>query len=172
MAITITVSTLNGLYTALAKATGGETILLAAGDYGKMFLGASSGFDITFPSNVTIKSADAGHPAVFSGMDLRGTANLTLDGLTFDYTFAATDKIYSRPFSVSGSENITIRNSTFDGDVAKGVSAVDDGYGFAVGLSVRGSTGVTLDNNEIFNFHRGMTVSVQIIPRDGEVLTF
>lgn len=159
MATTITVSTLSGLYSALAKATGGETILLAGGDYGKLALGTKSGFDITFPSNVTIKSADTGNPAVFSGMDVRGAANLTLDGLTFDYTFAATDKIYSRPFSVSGSDNITIRNSTFDGDTAKGVSAVDDGYGFAIGLSVRGSTGVRLENNEIFNFHRGMTIT-------------
>ena len=156
MPATITVSTLAGLYNALAHATGGETILLAAGDYGKLSLMTKSGFDITFPSNVTIKSADPGHPASFSGMDIRGAANLTLDGLTFDYTFAPGHNVYSRPFKVSGSENIAIRNSTFDGDVAQGVSAVADGYGFAIGLSIGGSTGVTLENNEIFNFHRGI----------------
>ncbi len=159
MASTITVSTLNGLYSALAKATGGETILLAPGDYGKLSLGSRSGFDITFPSNVTIASADPNKPAVFSQMDLSGAANLTLDGLTFDYTFKPGDAIYTRPFAVNASDNITIRNSTFDGDVASGVSAVDNGYGFAVGLSVRGSTGIKVEDNEIFNFHRGMTVS-------------
>ena len=101
MTTTITVSTLNGLYSALAKATGGETILLAAGSYGKLSLGAKSGFDITFPSNVTIASADPNKPAIFSGMDIREAANLTFDGVTFDYTFAPTDKIFSRPFNVS-----------------------------------------------------------------------
>jgi hypothetical protein len=156
MPATITVSTLTGLYDALAHAKGGETILLAAGDYGKLSLSNKSGFDITFPSNVTITSADPGNPASFSGMDVKGAANLTLDGLTFDYTFAPGHSVYSRPFKVNGSDNITIRNSTFDGDVAQGVSATADGYGFAIGLSVGGSTGITLENNEIFNFHRGI----------------
>jgi len=156
---TITVSSLQGLYSALAKAKGGETIALAGGDYGKMLLAAKSGFDITFPSNVTITSANPNNPAVFSGIDIRGAANLTFDGMVFDYTFAPGDKIYSRPFSVSGGENITIRNSTFDGDVARGVSSVDDGYGFAIGLSVRGTSNVIIDGNEFSNFHRGMSIT-------------
>ena len=159
MATTITVSTLNGLYSALAKATGGETILLAGGDYGKLALTSQTAFDTTFASNVTIKSANPNDPAVFSGLDLNKAANLTLDGLTFDYDFAPGDKIYARPFEVFASDNITIRNSTFDGDVASGMSRVDNGYGFGVGLGVRYSSGVTLENNEMFNFHRGMVVS-------------
>ena len=43
--------------------------------------------------------------------------------------------------------------------MAKGVSAIDDGYGFAIGLGVRASTGIKLEDNEIFNFHRGLSVS-------------
>lgn len=156
---TITVSSLTELYDALAAATGGETIALAPGNYGKMSLTGKSGFDLTFPSNVTITSADPENPAVFTGLDIRDASNLTFDSLVFDYTFSAGDKIYVRPFSVSGGENIAITNSTFDGDVAQGVSAVDDGYGYAIGLSVRGSTGVTLEGNEIYGFHRGLTVS-------------
>lgn len=156
---TIQVSSLKALYAALSSAKGGETIELAGGNYGSMQLAAKSGFNITFPSNVTITSADPGNPAVFSGLDIRGASNLTFDSVVFDYTFTQNDKIYARPFSVSGGENITIRNSTFDGDVAKGVSAVDDGYGFAIGLSVRGTTGITLEGNESYNFHRGMVIT-------------
>jgi hypothetical protein len=158
MAAVIQVSTLSGLYSALANAKGGETIALAGGNYGSFFLGAKSGFDITFPSNVTITSANPDQPAVFSKVDVRGAANLTFDGVTFDYTFKTGDQIYSRPFSFSGCDNIAIRNTTIDGDVARGVSAVDDGYGYAIGLSVRGSRGVTLEQNEISGFHRGLTV--------------
>ena len=102
MNTTITVTSTAGLYDALSKATGGETIKLAAGNYGDFNLSAKSGFDITFASNVTITSADPAHAASFSGMDLRGVANLTLDKVVFDYKFAAGDKIYERPFSVTG----------------------------------------------------------------------
>ena len=159
MAATITVSTLSGLYDALAHATGGETVQLAGGDYGKMFLGTSSGFDVIFPSNVTITSADPLHPASFSGLDLRGVSNLTLDGVVCDYTFKPGDQIYNAPFSVSGGQNVTIRNSTFDGDVASGTASSSDGFATGVGLSVTGTTNMHLEGNEISNFYRGLTVS-------------
>ena len=167
----IIVSSLLQLYDALASATGGETILLNGGDYGNMFLGTKTKFDITFPSNVTIASADPGNPAVFSGLDIRGAANLTFDGIKFDYEFTSGDQIWLRPFSVSGASNITIRNSTFDGDVAEGVSKVSDGYGFAIGLSFRGSTGVSLENNEFFDFHRGIVIgeSADVTVRGNDV---
>jgi PKD repeat protein len=153
------VSSLSELYNALASVKGGETILLAAGNYGDMALGQKSGFDTTFASNVTIASADPANPAIITGLDVRDTANLTFDGITFDYTFEAGDEIYARPFSVSGSENITIRNSTFDGDVASGVSDVSDGYGYAIGLSFRDTAAINIENNEFFNFYRGMVVT-------------
>jgi len=155
----VSVATLSELYDALEGVEGGETIALEGGEYGKLFLGASSGFDITFPSNVTITSATSDNPAVFSGLDVRNAANLTFDGVTFDYTFKASDNIYERPFSVTGSEDITIRNSTFDGDLAQGISSVDDGYGYAIALSFRDSAGITVENNEFFEFHRGLSMS-------------
>ena len=158
MANTITVSTLSGLYQALSTATGGETILLAGGNYGDFALTQQSGFDFTFPSNVTVASANPANPAVFSGLDVREAANLTFDGVVFDYTFAPGDILSETPFSVADSQNITIRNSTFDGDVARGVSATADGYGYGMGLSVRGSTGVTVEANEFSNFFRGLVV--------------
>jgi PKD repeat protein len=155
----ISVSSLSGLYSALANAKGGETIALAGGEYGQLNLGTKAGFSRDFPSNVTITSADPDNPAVFSTAVLREVDNLTLDGLTFDYSFAPGDALHYRPFAVSHSSNVTIRNSTFDGDVATGVSSADDGYGYAIGLSVRFSSGVVLEQNEIQGFHRGMVVA-------------
>ncbi|SNR71926.1 right-handed parallel beta-helix repeat-containing protein [Puniceibacterium sediminis] len=159
MSDTLTVSSLAELHTALANAQGGETILLEGGNYGDLYIGAKSGYDVTFPDNVTIASADPSNPATFSGLDVRDAANLTFDGILFDYTFEAGDPIWLRPFSVTDSDNITIRNSTFDGDLAQGVSDIADGYGYGIGLSLKGTTGATIENNEIFNFHRGLTVT-------------
>ncbi|MGY9046355.1 MAG: right-handed parallel beta-helix repeat-containing protein [Rhodobacterales bacterium] len=159
MSKTITVSSLSELHTALANSVGGETILLQEGNYGDLTIRSYSGYNITYPENVTIMSADPEHPATVTGLDVRNAANLTFDGINFDYTFHSGDLISDRPFGVSDSSDVTIRNSTFNGDVASGVSEIDDGYGYAIGLSVRGSSNVTIENNEIFNFHRGMVVS-------------
>lgn len=159
MAGTITVSTSAQLYQALANATGGEVIQLAAGDYGTLSLSPYSSFNVDFPSNVTITSADPLHPASFSGLDLRSVSNLTLDGVVCDYTFKTGDRDYSTPFIISEGENITVRNCTFDGDVASGLTPEDNGFGTGIGLSIRDTNHITLEGNEISNFSRGIGIS-------------
>ena len=146
------------LYDALANAQGGDTIELAGGDYGALNLSASSGFDVTYSSPVVIVSADPSAPASFSSMVLNGVANLTFDNVEFDYTFSAGDPSHVSPFSIANSADITIRNSVFEGDVATGVSAIVDGYGNGNGLTVQGSTGITIDNNEFTTWTRGLVV--------------
>ncbi|MBP1807286.1 right-handed parallel beta-helix repeat-containing protein [Rubellimicrobium aerolatum] len=168
-ATTITVSTQQELSSALARATGGETILLAPGDYGDLAL-RSSNFASPSPA-VTIASADPADPASFSGLGLHGVSNLRLDGLLFDYTFSSGDPAFSSPFAVSGSTNIAIVNSVFDGDVAQGVSSVSDGYGTARGLSVSNSSGVTIEGNEFRVFYRALVVgnSSDILVKDNDI---
>jgi parallel beta-helix repeat protein len=147
------------LLQALSQASGGDTISLNGGNYGDVFLQDTASTDLTFSSAVTIRSADPGNPAVFTGMDVRGATNLTFDGVVFDYVFESGDPIFLSPFVFSNTTDLTIRNSTFDGDLAQDVSAMDDGFGYGVGLSVRASSGVTLDGNTFFDFHRGLGVS-------------
>ncbi|OED49403.1 hypothetical protein AB838_06935 [Rhodobacteraceae bacterium (ex Bugula neritina AB1)] len=132
--------------------------MLEGGNYGDFDLMAKSGFDYQFPENVTIASADPSNPAVFSSVDIREGANMTFDGIMFDYEFKEGTPIWVKPFIFSDCENITIRNSTFDGDVASGVSEEADGFGYGIGLTIRGCNGTTIENNEIFGFHRGMTM--------------
>jgi hypothetical protein len=152
---TITVSTAAQLKTALAAARGGDTILLAAGNYGDLNLTPRDRIAVNFSSNVTIASADPNHPAVLTGLDLRGGSNITFRDITFDYTFEPGTPIYTRPFHVVSSSGIAFRGCTFDGDVASGVSADADGYGYGLGLSIRASSHVIVDGCEFYDFYRG-----------------
>ncbi|GGE26107.1 parallel beta-helix repeat (two copies) [Gemmobacter megaterium] len=159
MSATILVSTLEQLHAALAKAKGGETILLEPGHYERLTLNSKSGYDIKFPSDVTITSADPDNPASFGKMNLDGAENVVLQGVVFDYRFAAGDTIKNSPFVVQNSSNIQILDSEFRGDVAQGISELADGFGTAVGLTVTSTTGMTLDGNEFHSWHRGLVVS-------------
>ena len=154
----IVVSSSSELYTALAHAQGGDTILLEPGDYGKLVLNGKSGFDITFSGNVTLTSADPENAAALSGLTVDGVANLTFDGLIFDYTFSEGHPTWAKPFTIANSENVTIRNSVFDGDIVEGGSEEDNGYATAYGLYVGGSTGTRIENNEFFEFNRAIVM--------------
>lgn len=155
---TIRVSNSTELQEALQSATGGEKILLEPGDYGTLTLKDSPGMEGDFPSDVTITSANKNDPPTFSGLSLTDASNLTIRGVIFDYEFAPGDEIYTSPFSIRDSSNIVIKNSTFDGDLASGVSDIDDGHGTGRGLTVNDSSGITVENNEFFDWHRGLTV--------------
>jgi hypothetical protein len=151
---TFTVGNKTELYAALKASAAGDTIKLKSGDYGELALSGKSGFDLNF-EGVKITSADPARPAVFSGLDLAGVSNLKIDSVVFDYTFKAGDVSYHKPFGVYGGANVTISNAEFDGDVARGVSSAADGYGYAHGLTVTGTTGFRLENSEIHGFLRG-----------------
>src|SRR5690606_6840283 len=107
--------------------------------------------DIDFPETVTIAAADTNDPPVVSKLELLGVSNLAFDGITFDYTFEAGQPTYVKPFQITNSQNVTIQNCIFDGDVAEGVSEASDGYGYGYGLTVRSSENITVQNNEVFN---------------------
>ena len=155
-------------------ATGGETILLAAGNYGSLGLIAGyTRFDVTHSAAapVTIRSADAGEPAVFTGLDLRGASGYTFENLTFDYTYKSTDPIWISPFNVTSSSDITIRGSTFDGDVAVNLNPTDDGLGFGTGFAARFATNLVFEDNTITDFYRAATfgASTNVVVRGNDI---
>ncbi len=152
MSTTITVTSAAELNQALSQATGGETILLAAGDYGTLNLKG-----VSYASDVTIKSADPNTPATISEMTLDGVSNLTIENVVFDYTFNGESTSY-KPFEVHNSSNITIKGSVFSGDLAQGISDAADGYGTGRALAVRDSSGIVIADNEFYDWWKGPSV--------------
>jgi len=157
----ITVSSTTELYKALNACSGGETILLKGGQYGTLNINSymSPATKIDFASKVTIASADPSNPAVFSKAEVRDSTNIAFDGVTFDYTFKPGDKQDGTPFVFQWNDGLTIKNCTFDGDEAYGVSASANGYGYGVGLFVRGNTNTVIEDNEAYNFYKGMNIT-------------
>ena len=81
---TITVTTQAELLAALKTAQGGDTVLLANGNYGDIELKND------YSSTVTIKAATPGG-ATFGNLALVGATNITLDGLEFTTGLGAKD---------------------------------------------------------------------------------
>ena len=140
----ITVANASELKSALAAATGGDAVLLAAGDYGKLDLKGSQ-----YASNVTIKSADQGSMASFSEAYLDHTSNITFDSIKFDYNYTAGDRSFASKFRVENSSDITFTGSVFEGDTANGA-------GTGKALVVRGSTNVDVIDTEFHTWWKAM----------------
>lgn len=156
---TITVSTREELVNVLKTATGGETILLNPGNYGDLSLIDKPNFNLDFTAPVTIAAADPNNPPIVTRLDLRGATDLHFENILFDYTYQDGQPIWFKPFAVSGSENISFTGCTFDGDVARGLTAADNGYPTGFGLNVSGTNGITVDSCEIRGFYRGTVVA-------------
>lgn len=149
------VSGADALAAALASAMPGTTFRLASGDYGSLNFRRGGGAAGT---PVTLAAADPARPPRFDRLDLREVAHLVLEGLHFDYQFAAEDKDYFRPFAISSSRNITVRRCLFYGDRARGLSSVDNGFGWATGFIVLATNGLVIDGCEIRDFMRGLII--------------
>ncbi len=153
MSTTITVTSAAELNQALSQAQGGETILLAAGDYGTLNLK-----NALYASNVTIKSADPSAMASFSEVYVNQTSNVTFDTIEFDYTYSSGQRESASKFRIDNSTNINIVNSVFDGDFASGTGTSADGTGFGKGLVVEGSANVTIANSEFHSWWKALNV--------------
>ena len=143
---TFTVSTSAQLTTALSQATGGDTVLLASGNYGDFSFSGK-----TFSSTLTIVSQDATKPATFNTISLTNVENLKIDSVFVDFKPTATTQDHDAGLSVRDSAHITIANSVFEG----GVSPVD-GLMIGRGIYFLDSTDVTITNNDISHFRRGI----------------
>ena len=146
----LTVTTAAELTAALDAATGGETIELVPGNYGKLTVTK------VFGSEVTIQSADPANKAVFSELLLNGAAWLTFRDIVFD----ATDPglvAWGTPFRVKASSNISFFGSVFDGVMVPGTAGDPDGWGTGIGLQITdGSSHVLVSGCEFFNWNSGI----------------
>jgi len=127
----ILVANATQLLRAVQTAKSGDVILLSAGNYGSVNL---TGFK--FGGNVTIASADASKPAIFTGMMVNNSTGLTLKGLDF-YVQPGKDL----PFQVANSSQINLDSLNVHGSLNG--SSSDDSRG----LIVRTSSDVTVTNS-------------------------
>ncbi len=152
----VVVGTTQELRAALNEAGPGETVQLKPGRYEEVSMRKIAGAE---DQPIKITSIDPMEPARIGNMRLHEAAHIVLDKLVFDYEFSAGDKIHLRPFQITNSQDIVVRNSLFDGDVAHGVSENSDGFAYTFGLGVRQVDGLTVENNEIHTFFRGIVIS-------------
>ena len=162
----IHVETRAGLIDALSTAQGGETILVAGGDYGSLRIGND------FAATVTIAAADADAPPVFSGLTLRGASNVAFEGVTFDYTYTAGAGEWKTLVHVRNSEGIRFTDATFLGDdQVGGADPVLEGYPTGRALMVDDSRGVVVEGSTLSGFWKGIGLkeTVDTIIRDNEI---
>jgi VCBS repeat-containing protein len=144
----VNVSTPAALQTALNDATGGETILLAGGNYGAVSINNRS-----YPSMVTIQS-QSGQLAVFNQLTISDSSRVTVDRVRVSYPTNPPFNSTLGLVEVDGiSSDVTVSNSEIHGPV-------DGDYGGGTGIRVEGTTtGVRIENNMIHDTRDGMLFS-------------
>jgi len=128
----ITVSTSAQLKTALSSAHAGDIILMTSGVYSGLNLQ-----NYHFSTPVTVKSADANHPATLLDLTLRNSSGLNFSNLELNASHATADW----PFRVYSSSNINFSHLNVHGSLD---SNPQDDFS---GLLISGSTNVTVSNS-------------------------
>ena len=154
-----------GFAAALASAKPGDTLLLAAGDFGLMQSRQ------TYLPAITIKSADPANKAKFRGLDLQNVKGIRFVGITFDYQFKAGDPLHVKPFSVATCYDIGFDGCLFDGDNGMGLDATSNGFSVGRGLAIDGSTKIVVTNCKFKTWALGLllTNSADVTVKDNEI---
>ena len=154
---TYSVSTAAELQAAMLKVAGGDTVVLAPGNYGSLDLWFKT-MNPALTSTVTIKPSGKVGSAVLEALSVSGVRNLKFQGLGFLYTPLSGEPSWTRKFTVEKCENITIQNCAFKGGPALGQpDPAYEGQANGIGLGVIGCNGVKVTRNTFQTFHRGAT---------------
>lgn len=133
------------LYSALASAVGGDTINLAAGNYGKVSLA-----NYSFASNVTIASAPGGAMAHFDGLSITGSKNVTLQSVDIGRALLSGEADWTALSTVTKSSNITLKGVSIHGSLDG--NPLNDG----IGLQASGNTNFKVVNAEFQQLTKGI----------------
>ncbi len=125
---TIRVSTAMQLQIAIATVKGGETILLAPGDYGNVLIKYRN-----VASTVTIKSADPLHDANFKDLRIDQSAGFRFDDIDIHRVMGKGEADWTPLTYISNSSRISFVGVDFFGSLDK--NSWNDGYGLRVGTS-------------------------------------
>lgn len=131
------------LQSALTSARGGDTIVLAAGNYGKSYISNRD-----YSSTVTIKSATP-LKAHFDYLQVSGSSNLRLEGLDVGHKLSATESQSTHYARVTNSDHIKMVGMAFHGSLDN--NPANDG----IGLNVTGTTHFQLTGSSFRDLYRG-----------------
>jgi hypothetical protein len=164
---TINVSNSAQLQSALNHAAGGDTIVLAGGNYG-----AVNFSNRNYSSGVTIKSASLSSQAHFDYLGILRSSNLTFDGIDVGHARRPGENYSTHYARVTDSDNIKMIGMAFHGSLDNNPS--NDGIGMNVTNSdhfqLIGSTFRDLYRGVYFQQDADVTVvsnSFQMIRSDG-----
>jgi Ca2+-binding RTX toxin-like protein len=159
----INVTSAAELGSALATAQAGDTIYLAAGDYGDVSIKAK------FAGAVTITSADPQNLATFHTLAVTGSQGVHLDNVGVTFTPTATTTASSPALKVDGSSDIAFtRGWVHGGDAINGVAptaTAGDSTGNVFGLptgygvNITNSSNVRIASVDIDHLDRGIVLS-------------
>jgi parallel beta-helix repeat protein len=137
----IRVSNRSELLSALDRAQGGDTIVVADGDYGSLSIGANYG------SMVTLR-AETPLGAKLDGLVVSGASNLRFDGFHV--------RSDSNGFDNGGVVNINGGSANIQFVNSEVHARIDDVFFGYQGIQVRGASNVLLENNYVHNVHHGL----------------
>lgn len=162
---TFDVATAQELQAALVAASAGDTIRLAAGNYGDLYLNANNGLG----DGITFVSADVNAPAVFHSIDLANRTNVKFAGIAVDFLPDQNTVRWDNAVRVTWSSDVTFVDCTVKGGPAvNGVpptATTLDATGNVLGLptgngfSFQNSRNVTVSATEISEFFAGIQMS-------------
>ena len=144
---TFNVSSATELKAALSGAVGGDRIVLADGDYGKVYV-----TNRAYASAVTIEAATPGTGAHLDGLFVAGTKNLNVVGLDIGRALNAGEPTYTQLSSISNSTNIKLSGVTIHGSLDGNPG--NDG----AGLTVTGVTGFSVSGSHFEELYRGIVL--------------
>lgn len=146
---TISVSNQSQFLSALQTAKAGDSIKMAAGNYGTISLDgtkASSKY-LKYSDEVTIVSASSTNKAVINGLTLNGVTNMTFKNVAFDFVSDTTAN--GIPVNVNSSKSVTFTGSVFDGEI-------QGGYGSGTGIKLSQGSDILIENSTFTNYRKGI----------------
>lgn len=131
---------------AIAQAQGGDSIVLASGNYGSLTIQNKN-----FSSYVTVQAA-SGASVHFDGLSVLSSKNLSFAGIDVGRTLNAGEPEWTRMGDVRDSSNLKFDNMKFHGSLDGDPS--NDGYG----LYATNVSGLSVTNTEFTELYRGTAV--------------
>ncbi len=140
----VLVSNVTELEAALSGAQPGNTIELAAGNYGDVSL---DGY--VYSDFVTLISADPAQPAIFETLHIKNSSHLRVDNIKIEHILDPSEPDWVSAMRIDKSHYIEVLNSEFSG--SSDGNYANDGQG----LLALDSTNITIAGNEFHDLKTG-----------------